>query len=511
MHLRAERRLPLLPLVLGLAGTLLLAGCSEWGPAQGPESGGTMRVSVPALPSTWNPDSTTGGPSAQPVRDVEAPLLQLTPHSQQAAPGLARSWRYDSSRTRLTVTLRPKAEFSTGRRVTAEDVVFSVHQWLAGPRHGAYYASLISGVKVDGTHKVVFDLTAPSSAMTDALTLTSSAIVPDRFAGRSATDFYARPIGAGPFAIRSTDGDEIDLARNKHFYDRTHPLLTRLDYTSADDPATVLRSVSHHRTDLAEGLPTSDVADAPAHVRVVTTPSQSTSVLTFSPASALTADPQLRKAVSLAVDRSALVKSVYDGQAGVARGLLPGDQPGAKACTSCRWSTHSASLAAKDLATVPGHDHLTLLVDSADATDVRTAQALTPMLAQAGMTVRTLPVSATTLGERVSSGRYEMALQTLSAETPSPAEALQTLVTGHYLTGPTALPTAQDALDAVGSATTKSQLTEAVTAFEQQVFATTAAVPLVDPYVVDVVATPVRGLAVGPTGLYHSAELWLKG
>ncbi len=142
-----------------------------------------MTVSVPSLPTSWVPDSATDATSAQLVRDVEAPLLQLTPHTQQAAPGIARSWKYDASRTRLTVTLRPKAAFSDGQHVTPQDVVFSVHQWLKGPVQGALYSHLISGVATHGKDAVVFTLTAPSSAMVDTLTLSSSAIVPDGFGG----------------------------------------------------------------------------------------------------------------------------------------------------------------------------------------------------------------------------------------------------------------------------------------------------------------------------------------
>ena len=141
----ASPRPRLISLVLALGSLLLLAGCSEWGPAPGPQSGGTLTVSVPSLPATWDPDSATTAASAQLVRDVEAPLLQLTPHTQQAAPGLARSWKYDASRTRLTVGLRPKAAFSNGRHVTAKDVVFSVDQWLKGPEHGSFYSGLIAG------------------------------------------------------------------------------------------------------------------------------------------------------------------------------------------------------------------------------------------------------------------------------------------------------------------------------------------------------------------------------
>ena len=142
MH--ASPRPRLTPLVLALGSLLLLAGCSEWGPAPGPQSGGTLTVSVPSLPVTWDPDSATDAASAQLVRDVEAPLLQLTPHTQQAAPGLARSWKYDDSRTRLTVGLRPKATFSNGRHVTAKDVVFSVEQTKRDVVTGrAFYLTMI--------------------------------------------------------------------------------------------------------------------------------------------------------------------------------------------------------------------------------------------------------------------------------------------------------------------------------------------------------------------------------
>ena len=87
MRTRPHRRL--IPLLLAFGSLVLLTGCSEWGPPPGPQSGGTMRVSVPSLPVSWNPDSATDATSAQLDRDVEAPLLQLTPHTQQAASGIA--------------------------------------------------------------------------------------------------------------------------------------------------------------------------------------------------------------------------------------------------------------------------------------------------------------------------------------------------------------------------------------------------------------------------------------
>jgi peptide/nickel transport system substrate-binding protein len=469
-----------------------------------------MKVSVPSLPVSWDPDSTSDATSAQLVRDVEAPLLQLTPHTQQAAPGIARSWKYDASRTRLTVDIRPEAAFSNGPHVTPKDVVFSAEQWLKGPQHGAYYSSLISSVSTHGKDAVVFTLPAPSSAMIDTLTLSSSAIVPDHFGGDTATDFYARPVGAGPFAIRSTSAGSVDLERNKHFYDRGRPYLSAIDYRVPSDPATALQQVSGGATDLAEGVPAADLAGH-GHPRVVSRPSQSTSALVFSSKAGPTSDPALRKAVSLAVDRSALVRSAYAGHAVVAKGLLPGNVSADRGCPGCDWSRHDVSLARSELASSPQHPRaLTLLVDSAAPSDVLTAREITPMLAQAGIVVRTVPVSAANMGARLASGHYEMALQTLSVQAPTPAEALQALARGHYVANGAAVQAAQSALDGVSSATDLSGTKAAVAGFEEQNFATSAVVPLVEPDVVDVVSHRVHGLGLLPSGLYHSAALWLK-
>ena len=281
-----------------------------------------MTVSLPTLPTTWDPDSVSGV-SGQPVRDVEAPLFQLAPHSQKPAPGLARSWKYDATRTRLTITLRPKVEFSDGQPSRPRT---SCSRSTSGSRaleHGSFYSARISGVAAHGSHAVVLTLKAPSSAMVDALTLTSSAIVPADFGGRSAADFDAHPVGAGPFAVSSTSASAIDLVPNKHFYEKSHPYLSHLVYQQVSDPGTAMSEMSSGDSELAEGVPPSDVASGHGHARVVTTPSQSTTLLTFSPTSALTKDVHLRKAVSLAIDRSALVTSVYAGKATVAHGLLP--------------------------------------------------------------------------------------------------------------------------------------------------------------------------------------------
>ena len=331
--------------------------------------------------------------------------------------------------------------------------------------------------------------------MIDTLTLSSSAIVPDDFGGATAADFYAHPVGAGPFAIRSTSSDAIDLKRNKHFYDKAHPYLSGIDYRVVSDPATALQQVSRGRTDLDESLPASDLSSGHAHARVVTTPSQSTSVLTFSSKAAPTDDPTLRKAVSLAIDRSALVKSVYDGKAVVAKGLLPGKVPADQGCPSCDWSKHDVSRHQR-----PGRRCL-----ATDSSPCSSTPRTPPTYAPPRRSRRCWPRRASPCGPcRSTPPRWRAPgvrrLRDGAADPGRPVAVARRPVADR---GDRPLPgrrsarrSRSDALAAVNAATDLSDTTSAVAAFEQQTFATAAAVPLVDPDVVDVVGKPVRGLAL---------------
>jgi len=502
------RRLPAVLLSVAVLG--LATGCSEWGDPTGPMRGGAMTVSVPSLPATWDPDSASDPTSAQLVRDVEAPLLQLSPTTQRPEGGIAKSWKYDGTQTQLTVHLRPKAEFSNGAKVTASDVVFSAQQWLHGPRLGRFYSQLISGVTAGDAHTVVFTLKKPSSDLLPALTLSSSAVVPKDFGGRTAQEFYTAPIGAGPFAIHQTTATAVDLRRNQHFYDTSHPYLASLDYEVVSDPATALQDLQRGHTQLAEDVPPAAQTGKHSSVRVVSKPSESTSVLTFSPRQPATQVARLRRGVSLAIDRAALVSSVYAGKAAVPHGLLPPKVPADQGCTGCDWARHDVAAARADLSGIPGHTRLTLLVDQTSPTDVRTAQALTPMLAQAGITLYTDTVDPATLQRRLASGDYQLALQTLSAQTPTAADPLETLVRTSDLDSARSAAQATQAFAAVSTATDLQGQTSAVSTFEHQDYDSANAVPLVNPDVTDVLSSKVRGFVVQPSGLYHSSTIWLK-
>ena len=509
---------------LAVGSVLLIAACgsssgssSSDGPgartqdAGEPVAGGRLTVAIPDSIDGWTPDGAVQVSSYQLIRSVTAPLLEVTPDGLDVAPGLAEAWSFDRSGKRLTLTLQPEAAFSDGSPLTAADVVFSVEQWLAGAQYGALYSNFIAGAKATADDTVVVTLTAPSSAVLGLLTWSNSAIIPEDFAGQSAEEFYRQPIGAGPFAIETSTDDRIDLVRNEHYWDEGKPYLDELTYEVVADTSQRLLQVQSGDAGLADRVPTDNLSAAGGDSQVVSVPSSSMSVITFAQSSAPMDDVHFRKAVSLAIDRTALVDSVYDGRAEVAAGVLPPRVPGDEGCSTCAWSDVDVDAAAAELARAKDGDRtVELLVDSARGIDLLAAQAVQPMLEEAGISVQIKQVDSATLLTRLAGGDFQMAIGNYTAMAPTPMDPLSFFAgTGYLFTG--ADPSiALGALVAVSSALEPADQAEAVAAFEKQNYDAATVVPLVSPHVSSVAGPGTHGLALLPSGLYDTAGLWVS-
>lgn len=502
------------------AGCLLtVAACGSSGSDGGaaspqdtgdPVAGGGLVVAIPDTIDGWNPDSAVQASTYQLIREVTAPLLEVSADGQDIAPGLASDWTYDKTGTSLTLTLQPDAAFSDGDPVTPDDVVFSVKQWLSGAQYGALYSNFIKSATAKGDDAVVIRLTAPSSALLSILTWSNSAIVPADFGGMSAKEFYAKPVGAGPFAIESTSDDEIDLVRNEHYWNAGQPYLDSLTYRVVADTSQRLLQVQSGDVGLADRVPLDSLSTADASSTITSVPSSSMSVIAFNQSTAPMSDVHFRKAVSLAIDRQALIESVYDDKAEVAAGLLPPNVPGDDGCPSCDWTTADPDAAKTELAQAQGADQtVELLVDSSRGIDLLAAQAIQPMLAEVGITVQIKQVDSATLLGRMAGGDYQIAIGNFSAQSPSPVDPLSFITATSYLFTGADPNIPLGALVAVSSAADEDGQVKAVAAFEKQNYDDATVVPLVSPYVSSVSGADVHGLELLPSGLYDAAALWV--
>ena len=120
---------------------------------------------------------------------------------------LAETVETDAARSFVTFALNPAAEFSDGRPVTADDVIFS-WQLLRDhgrPNHRTYYAKVAKAEAVDG-RTVRFDLSGSDDRELPLIlglmpVLPRHAINPETFEETT----LAPPVGSGPYTVASVD------------------------------------------------------------------------------------------------------------------------------------------------------------------------------------------------------------------------------------------------------------------------------------------------------------------
>ena len=239
-------------------------------------------------------------------------------------PVLAESYTVSPDGRVYTFTLRDGAEFSDGTPVTASDVTFTVQKAQdPGLKSPAYANWSGISVAVVDTRTVRFTLSKPYAPF---LELTTLGVLPAHlWQGLSDEEFpfstlETTPVGAGPFVVRSAGRDasglieSLSLTRNTR-YVLGMPYLDGIRmnfYASTDDLSRALESGS---VESAYGVPGS---------RVLTTPYARVFAVFFNKnAKNVYARPEVMKALSLAIDRRAIVDRVLSGYASPVIGPVP--------------------------------------------------------------------------------------------------------------------------------------------------------------------------------------------
>ncbi|WP_030661840.1 ABC transporter substrate-binding protein [Streptomyces cellulosae] len=478
-----------------------------------PRDGGSITIGVGEALTTWNTVNALTVTDFQVIKEVFEPLVVNNADGTGIQGGLADSYSYDKSRTTLTFKLPPKATFSDGTPLTSADVAFSVGFWKKGGS-GALYDT-IKKVSTPNPHEVVFHLAAPNSGLLPVLTWASSAVVREDFGGKSAKDYFAHPVGSGPFMVNNyTPGsNEIVLKKNPTYHKAGLPHLDQVTYKVTSDPnQRVLQYKSggidvydQVSPDLTVQLPKDELTSVPGAVL---------SAVTFNvrPKAGITSNVDFRKAVSLALDRKGLVDSVYAGQGSVAEAALTPHEPGFVKCGACDYPRQNIA-AAKAALAKSGYkgQPVELAVDSSNASNVLAAQAIQPMLKAVGIKMTVKPQDVTTLISRATEGTIQMSITTYRATSLTLNDILSLWYsTSAFFSGEDTAPILAG-VQAVAAAKDTAQLRAAAAQVEKFVFQSKFWVPVADLDVTFAVNPRVKGLTVNPLVLYNLSDIYVTG
>ncbi|SEP15388.1 ABC transporter substrate-binding protein [Amycolatopsis saalfeldensis] len=228
---------------IGLAATgPLLAACSA--------SDG----SLPG-PANLDPHGTILAGDVYTLNQIFEPLY-LTAVDGSLQPHLATGHTVSPDGKTYTFALRPKVTFSDGSPLTSADVVYSLKRAQSSKGPLSFLDGVISSVTAAGDLSVVVRLTQAWSPFTSDISAFSNSIVPDDLQGKPAAEFFAKPVGTGPFTLESwVKGGTVTLAANPKYWNAPGPYLDKVEFTVVQDENQLVQQLQAGQVDVIDTVP----------------------------------------------------------------------------------------------------------------------------------------------------------------------------------------------------------------------------------------------------------------
>ncbi len=260
------------------------------------------------------------------------PLVQLGA-DLQPVPWLASSWDLNADSSQIVFHLRNDVKWQDGEPVTAGDVAFTFRKAKDPdlPFPNRAYFDRWDSVQVEGPRTVRFWL-RPYSQLLYAWSQVP--IVPEHVLGSVPDSALATaafnstaPVGDGPFRFVSHDqGDRWVFEANPDFPADLggRPRIDRLIYRIVPDESTELTELERGDVDLYLNLPPDQVerVRGDTSLEVLSFPSTSYAFVAWNTRRPLFADARVRRALTMAMDRSQILQTVRAGLGSVATGPL---------------------------------------------------------------------------------------------------------------------------------------------------------------------------------------------
>lgn len=309
---------------------IAFTACSlpELGPQPSPSpTGGSISIGLVGLQEGPLDPARAQGPALDLLAIACDSLTGLDPETSSPVPALATSWTWNEDSTNLTVELRPRARFSDGTAVTAQSVAESLSR-VARPETGSPWASLVtaiqgfdavsagtartlSGVRVLDQGTMEIALVRPFSDF--VMVLSHPGLMPV-----SITD--ADPACAGPYRIEVMEAARSyrlerweSGTRNEAYSNDGRGLSKNIEVTGFDSAEEAYQAVRSGAIDIGP-VPQQLVPEAAGEPGYVRAESAAITYLAMDVTKPPTDNANLRRALSLAIDRLTIIDAVFGDQ-----------------------------------------------------------------------------------------------------------------------------------------------------------------------------------------------------
>lgn len=309
---------------------------------------------------------------------VTAKLVRYNSETAEPENDIAESIETTDNKV-FTVKIKPDYKFSDGTQVKAKNFVDAWNYAAYAPngqQNGYFfepvagYADLqcadeecktkpktdkLSGLKVVDDTTFTITTSEEVSNLPVRLGYTAFSPQPDSFFTDPKADAFGKqPVGAGPFKVTSNTATEIVLQKNADYSGEFKPNVDKVTYRIYNDAAAAYADLMADQIDFTDIIPADQLANDQWKTtlgadRTQVRDSGVIQVLTFSPDDEqLKGKPELRKAISRAIDRETITKQVFNGTRTPASGWVAPVVDGYKAGScgdSCTFDKAAAKTA----------------------------------------------------------------------------------------------------------------------------------------------------------------------
>ncbi|MEM6761834.1 MAG: ABC transporter substrate-binding protein [Pseudomonadota bacterium] len=275
--------------------------------------------------SNYDPQRSVARGAAEVLFMLGDTLVSLDPDMQTIVPGVAESWEVSDDGKVYTFKLRDDVTFCDGKKMTAEDVVYTIKRWVDPATRSpvAWRAGDVEDVVAIDDYTVEYRLEAPFSELLYQLTQSFGTIVDKENVEALGEDFGVTGRNrTGPYCWGEwPPRDKMVINRHDAYswgppiYNNTGPAhLERITFQIVPEESTRTVAVLTGQSEITQYIPyiaLEQLRAAPDVEVVKSDAAHWTYFMGFKIDKPTVSDPAVRKAINLAVDQAAMASDLY--------------------------------------------------------------------------------------------------------------------------------------------------------------------------------------------------------
>lgn len=288
----------------------------------------TLRVAVPTFPNSIDA-SIAAERNAQNVAWQMFDSLVFQTETGEVEPALARDWDVSDDGTEYTFYLREDVEFHNGEPFNAEAVVYS---WERGTRPELEWSDRwdrADSVEAIDEYTVRITTDEPDALLLGIMAQHWNMVPPEYTEEVGDSEFGQAPVGTGPFQfVEWVREDRVVMEANENYWREGLPRVDEVVFVPIPESSTRMAAIQTGEVDIVNRLDFEQAGslEGAAGVEVVSYPIDRTFYIAFNNLTTGVGEPtedvRVRQAMNYAVDRQAILDSLFGGTGELSTGLM---------------------------------------------------------------------------------------------------------------------------------------------------------------------------------------------